>query len=432
MWDSSQLSITTSERRRIGVAVVGVGGAVATTAAAGLELMRLGLTGREGLPLADVDGDFGLCDYDELVIGGWDVCADDLSVAADHHGVLQGAELAAAAGGLAKLTPWPAIDDRGFHPGVGGDHRLSVNGKRAAVEAIRADLRTFRARADLDALVMINLASTERMIDPALPSLATPEAFERALDRDDPDIGPALLYAYACLLEHVPYANFTPSVAADAPALRALARRLGVPTAGKDGKTGQTMLKTVIAPALRSRALKVQGWYSANILGNRDGQALHDPASLASKLSTKGSVLDSILGYEVPDHVVRIDYYAPRGDAKEAWDSIDLVGFLGHRMQLKVNFLCRDSVLAAPLALELARLLDLADRRGEAGPVEPFGLFFKAPVTGDGRVPEHALHRQVNDLSRWLAEGQPPADPLTTRPAGSAGLAAKAVAEQIS
>ena len=203
----------------------------------------------------------------------------------------------------------------------------------------------------------------------------------------------------------MPYANFTPSVAAEVPALVEIARRQGVPTAGKDGKTGQTMLKTVIAPALRARALRVEGWYSTNILGNRDGQALHDSGSLASKLATKGSVLDSILGYEVPDHVVRIDYYAPRGDAKEAWDNIDLVGFLGQRMQLKLNFLCRDSVLAAPLVLELARLLDLAQRRGERGPQPALGLFFKAPVTGDG-PPEHALHRQVEELMTWLEDGQ--------------------------
>jgi myo-inositol-1-phosphate synthase len=178
-----------------------------------------------------------------------------------------------------------------------------------------------------------------------------------------------------------------------------------VPVAGKDGKTGQTMMKTVLAPAFRSRALTVEGWYSTNILGNRDGLALDDPDSLESKLQTKGSVLDSILGYAVEDHVVRIDYYRPRGDQKEAWDAIDLVGFLGQRMQVKVDFLCRDSILAAPLAIELARLTDLAQQRGQGGVQTHLGWFFKAPMTPDGSTPEHALHRQERVLLDWLATG---------------------------
>ena len=415
MSDSSTHSAS-PRAARLGLAVVGVGGAVATTAAAGLELMRLGISGHEGLPLAELGAEHELRAYEEIVIGGWDVCGDDLAVAVDAHGVLGSAELAAAAPGLAALKPWPAIDDQDFHPGVGGTHRRHVGSKRAAVEAIRADLRAFREQAGLDALVMVNLASTERVIDVDSPVLASAASFERGIGSENPEIGPALLYAYAALMEGVPYANFTPSVAAEVPALVEVARREGVPTAGKDGKTGQTMLKTVIAPALRARALRVEGWYSANILGNRDGQALHDPASLASKLATKGSVLDSILGYEVADHLVRIDYYAPRGDAKEAWDSIDLVGFLGQRMQLKVNFLCRDSVLAAPLVLELARLLDFAQRRGESGPLPALGLFFKAPMTGNG-PPEHALHRQVEQLASWLGTASGAADAI---PAGSA------------
>jgi myo-inositol-1-phosphate synthase len=174
-----------------------------------------------------------------------------------------------------------------------------------------------------------------------------------------------MLYAYAAIAEGVPYGNFTPSLAADVPALKELAARRNVPVAGKDGKTGQTMLKTVLAPALRSRALYVEGWFSTNILGNRDGLALKDPDSLKSKLDTKGTVLDSILGYEVEDHVVDINYYRPRGDSKEAWDNLDVVGFLGQKMQIKVNFLCKDSVLAAPLVIEIARVLDLAQQRGE-------------------------------------------------------------------
>ena len=211
-----------------------------------------------------------------------------------------------------------------------------------------------------------------------------------------------MLYAYAAIEAGVPYGNFTPSVAADVPALAELARRRGVPVAGKDGKTGQTLLKTVLAPALRARALHVDGWFSTNILGNRDGLALDDPDSLRSKLDTKGSVLDSILGYRVEDHIVDIRYYRPRGDDKEAWDNIDVIGFLGHRMQIKVNFLCKDCILAAPLVIEIARLLDLAQQRGEGGAQEQLSLFFKAPMTANGRAPEHAFHLQERMLADWL------------------------------
>jgi myo-inositol-1-phosphate synthase len=390
------------DERRLGLAVVGMGGAVATTAAAGTELLRLGLAGHEGLPLADRT-DLDLVPYANLAFAGWDVDPADLATAADAHGVLGTAELAAAAPGLGTLRPWPAVGSGDFCRKIDGDHRLPADGHRATIDLLREDLRRFRAAND--AVVVVNLASTERPADLAAPALATLEALERALDADDPAIGPALLYAYAALREHVPYANFTPSVSAEAPALLELAEAEGVPVAGKDGKTGQTMMKTVIAPALRSRALHVNGWYSTNILGNRDGEALDDPGSLQSKLDTKGSVLDDILGYAVDDHLVRIDLYRPRGDNKEAWDNIDVRGFLGREMQIKVNFLARDSILAAPLVIEIARLLDHAQRRGEGGVQEQLGLFFKAPMTRDGRRPEHALHRQEAALEAWLAAG---------------------------
>jgi myo-inositol-1-phosphate synthase len=212
-----------------------------------------------------------------------------------------------------------------------------------------------------------------------------------------------MLYAYAAIAEGVPYGNFTPSVAADIPALIEFAEKQGVPIAGKDGKTGQTFLKTVLAPALKSRALHVDGWYSTNILGNRDGLALSNEDSLASKVKTKSSVLDDILGYEVEDHIVDIRYYRPRGDDKEAWDNIDIHGFLGQRMQIKVNFLCKDSILAAPLAIEIARCLDVARQRGESGVQEQISTFFKLPMTRSLR-PEQAFHRQENALIRWLGK----------------------------
>jgi myo-inositol-1-phosphate synthase len=388
--------------RKVGVAVVGLGGAVSTTAVAGIELMRLGITGPEGLPLADLGTDIGLAGYDGLVFAGWDLSGDDLATAAETHRVLGPAELAAAGPALGAIRPWPAVGSTAHCRNVTGANLVDAGTLRDAVEHIRGDLRRFRDEAELDGLVLLNLASTERVMDVASPALASLDGLEAALDADDADaVNPAVLYAYAAIREGVPYGNFTPSVAADAPALIELALREGVPTAGKDGKTGQTMMKTLIAPGLRARSLKVDGWFSTNILGNRDGQALDDPASLASKLDTKGSVLDDILGYPVEDHVVSINYYRPRGDDKEAWDTIDVVGFLGQRMQVKVNFLCKDSILAAPLALEIARVLDLAARRGERGPQAQLGTFFKAPTVAEGR-PEHALHLQEEALRTWL------------------------------
>jgi myo-inositol-1-phosphate synthase len=280
-----------------------------------------------------------------------------------------------------------------------------MSGLRAQVEAIHQDLERFQREQQVERLVVINCASTERSVDLTLPLFATPESFEAALDANAPEISPAMLYAYAAVSRGIPFANFTPSIAADVPALLELARRKGAPVAGKDGKTGQTLLKTVLAPALRDRALYVSGWYSTNILGNRDGEALDDPASKAAKLDTKAAALDSILGYKVQDHIVQIQYYRPRGDNKEAWDNIDVVGFLGQPMQLKLNFLCKDSILAAPLVVELARTLDLAKRRGERGVIESLGCFFKAPMTQDGRTPEHAMPEQQRRLMQWLGVG---------------------------
>ncbi|MGH3687134.1 MAG: inositol-3-phosphate synthase [Pseudonocardiaceae bacterium] len=407
-----------SSPRRVGVAVVGVGGAVATTAAAGLELLRSGVCSSDGLPLAGIEVagrpvelSTGMVPYDGLVIGGWDLDGSDLRKAAEQHGVLDFQQLEAAGSGLSNISPWPAAGDEDFCRNMTGGNVMLVEGRRARVDTVRADLRRFREQEQLDGLVLINLASTERWPDPATACLQSAAAFEVGLDADDRAITPAMVYAYAALVEGVAYGNFTPSLGADVPALVELAQQRGVPIAGKDGKTGQTMMKTILAPAFRSRALRVEGWYSTNILGNRDGQALDDAASLHSKLQTKTKVLDSILGYPVDDHVVRIDYYRPRGDQKEAWDAIDLVGFLGQRMQIKVNFQCRDSILAAPLALEIARLLDLAQQRGEGGVQRQLGWFFKAPMTANGSTPEHALYKQERALLDWLAKPATDRDP---------------------
>jgi myo-inositol-1-phosphate synthase len=392
-----------AKRRRVGVAVVGLGGAVATTAAAGVELLRRGTNRMDGLPLADVAVP-GLARYEDLVFDGWDLNGQSLAAAVAEHRVLNDNQLDETGSALGAVRPRPGVASEAFCRRIGGANLRAVGGHRAAVAAIVEDLERMRASNDLDSLVMVNLASTERTPEDAA-ALQTADAFERGLDGDDPAIGPAMLYARAAIEAGVPYGNFTPSVAADAPALVELSRRRGVPVAGKDGKTGQTLMKTVLAPALRARALHVDGWFSTNILGNRDGEALRDRDSLASKLGTKGNVLDSILGYPVEDHIVDIRYYRPRGDDKEAWDNIDVTGFLGHRMQIKVNFLCKDSVLAAPLVLEIARVLDLAQQRGEAGPQEQLSLFFKAPMTANGHAPEHAFPAQERMLADWLAAG---------------------------
>ncbi|WP_410816468.1 inositol-3-phosphate synthase [Micromonospora sp. 050-3] len=384
---------------RIGVAVVGLGGAVATTAIAGVELLRLGMTDMSGLPLAHRTD---LVPYESMVFGGWDLAPDDLAKAAHLHRVVEPAHLDTVAGPLGKIQPWPAVADPAYCRNATGANVVPIGPLRERVSHLRADLGRFRSAQDAQRVVVVNLASTEARPDSASPVLQSLDGFEAGLDADDPVITPGLLYAYAAIREGCPYVNFTPSLGADVPALLELAVRESVPVAGKDGKTGQTLIKTVLAPAFRSRALTVEGWYSTNILGNRDGQILDDPSSLASKLDTKGSVLNQILGYDVDDHVVRIDYYRPRGDAKEAWDNVDLIGFLGQRMQLKVDFLCRDSILAAPLVLDLARLMAEAARRGESGAQEQLGYFFKAPMTRDGRTPEHALHAQERTLLDWL------------------------------
>ena len=387
---------------RIGLLIVGLGGAVASTVAAGIELLRRGATDRTGLPLAGLAGT-DLVPYEGIEIAGWDLSVDDLATAAGRHRVLPPAMLAGLHDRLAEIRPWAAVGNTAFCRNADGTNRVRANSHLGAIEQIRQDMRNFAERTAIRRLVVVNLASVESW--PAdISVLGTPERFEEALLDNHPSISPAMLYAYAAIREGIPYGNFTPSLAADIPALATLAARLGVPVAGKDGKTGQTFLKTVLAPAFRDRALHVDGWFSTNILGNNDGMVLDDADSLASKLTTKGSVLDDILGYPVEDHVCSIHYYKPRGDDKEAWDNIDVSGFLGQRMQIKVNFLCKDSILAAPLVIELARCLDLARARGEGGTQEQLGQFFKAPTMREGGAPEHDFFRQQAALVAWLQE----------------------------
>ncbi len=385
-------------QRKLGIAIVGIGGAVGTTMAAGIELLKKGLIDTAGLPLAEF-GDADLADYESIKVAGWDLFGEHLAKAAEEHDVLTHKQFVAAEEELRKIKPWAAAGNDKFLSNIEGENRLERITHRETIDKIRDDLRTFSDTCD--SVVVINLASTEKLAAEGNEILNSIAGFERALDENSEDISPAMLYAYAVIGEKIPYGNFTPSVAADIPALVEFAKTQNVPVAGKDGKTGQTFIKTVLAPALRSRALHVDGWYSTNILGNRDGLALSNEDSLASKVKTKSSVLEDILGYPVEDHIVDIRYYRPRGDNKEAWDNIDISGFLGRRMQIKVNFLCKDSILAAPLAIEIARCLDLAKRRGEGGVQEQLSVFFKLPTTNGSR-PEQAFHKQEEMLLDWL------------------------------
>jgi myo-inositol-1-phosphate synthase len=270
------------------------------------------------------------------------------------------------------------------------------------------DIERFRKENNCSRLVMVWCGSTEVFHHPA-PCHQTIEAFEKGLEANDPEIAPSQIYAYAAIMSNVPYANGAPNLSADVPALLELAKQRNVPVCGKDFKTGQTFMKTLIAPGLKARMLGVAGWYSTNILGNRDGEVLDDPGSFKSKEETKLSVLDTIFQPQLyPDlykdlhHVVRINYYKPRGDQKEGWDNIDIFGWLGYPMQIKVNFLCRDSILAAPIVLDLALFMDLAQRTGMRGIQEWLSFYFKAPMTAAGLYPEHDIFIQLMKLKNTL------------------------------
>lgn len=389
--------------RKLGIAVIGLGGAVGTTMVAGIELLKKGAIDTTGLPLANLDAQStnDLAAYENITFAGWDLFGEHLAKAALTHEVLTLKQFAAVEEELRQIKPWRATSNKDFLANIEGENTVSNNSHCETIEKIQANLREFKQTCD--SVVVINLASTEKLADEGNEIFNSLADFEKALDANATEISPAMLYAYASIAENVPYGNFTPSVAADIPALVEFAEKQNVPLAGKDGKTGQTMIKSVLAPAFKTRALRVEGWFSTNILGNRDGLALSNSDSLASKIKTKSSLLDDILGYEVEDHLVDIRYYKPRGDNKEAWDNIDLKGFLGQQMQLKVNFLCKDSILAAPLAIEIARCLDLAKQRGEKGVLEEAGIFFKFPMTRQKNAkPENALHKQEDVLLNWL------------------------------
>ncbi len=408
---------------KLGVLTQGMG-AVATTFFAGAELIRRGLaepvgslaqlgTIRLGKRTEDrmpkIKDFVPLARMEDLVFGGWDAFPDDAYEAAAYAGVLEKEHLNAVRDELREIRPFPAVFDPRYVARIEATHTKKGYGSlREASEQVREDIRVFKERNDLDRVVMVSCSSTEAYLQPQKAHFAL-EDFEAAMDASDPAISPSMVYAYAALMEGVPYANGAPSLAVDIPALTELAGEKGVPIAGKDFKTGQTLMKTIVAPGLKARMLGLSGWYSTNILGNRDGEVLDDAGSLKSKEVTKLSVLDTILRPDVhPElygdltHLVKINYYPPRGDAKEGWDNIDVFGWLGYPMQIKINFLARDSILAAPIVLDLALFLDLAKRAGMGGIQEWLSFYFKSPMSRPELYPEHDLFIQQMKLKNTL------------------------------
>jgi myo-inositol-1-phosphate synthase len=411
---------------KLGVLCVGLG-AVASTFIAGVELARRGkgkpvgsLTqlgtirlGKRTEARSPLIKDFvPLAGLDDLVFGAWDPVPDNGYESCLHCGVLDKHEHVHPIKDFLKgIEPMPAVFDQNYVKRLSGTNVKQGKNKRELAEALRKDIRDFKAKHGCDRLVMVWCASTEIFIT-AGPAHQTLESFEKAMENNDVSIAPSMLYAYASIMEGVPFANGAPNLTCDVPAIEKLARDKGVAIGGKDFKTGQTMLKTVLSPMFKARMLGVAGWYSTNILGNRDGEVLDDPESFKTKEESKLGVLEYILQPKVyPElygemyHKVRINYYPPRGDNKEGWDNIDIFGWLGYPMQIKVDFLCRDSILAAPLVLDLALFFDLAQRAGLSGIQEWLSFYFKSPQFAEGLYPEHDLFIQQTKLKntlRWM------------------------------
>ena len=347
----------------------------------------------------------------DLTFGTWDIYEDNCYEAALHAGVLEKTTLHELKEPLAAIRPMPAVFDSEYVKRITGPNLKPKGSKMDHAEMLMDDIRGFKEKTGAARLAMIWCGSTEVFHKPAAVH-QTIQDFERGLQQDDPEISPSQIYAYAALKMGVPYANGAPHLTVDTPALMDLARDRQVPLCGKDFKTGQTFMKTLIAPGLKSRMLGVSGWFSTNILGNRDGEVLDDPGSFKSKEESKLSALEQILQAELyPElykdlyHKVRINYYPPRGDAKEGWDNIDIFGWMGYPMQIKIDFLCRDSILAAPLVLDLVLFMDLAQRAGMGGVQEWLSFYFKAPMTAPGLYPEHDIFIQSMKLKntlRWM------------------------------
>jgi myo-inositol-1-phosphate synthase len=410
---------------KLGVLIPGMG-AVATTFVAGVEAVRRGLAlpvgsltqmgtvrlGKRTEGRSPAIKDFvPLARLDDLVFAGWDLFPDNAYEAALKAGVLERSHLDHIKDFLRELRPMPAVFERKFVKNLRGTNVKKAKTKMDLAEQLMDDIAGFKKARGLDRVVMVWCASTETFLRPSAvhQSLA---AFEKGLRSSSPEIAPSMIYAYAALKSGVPFANGAPNLTVDIPALHSLALKRGLPVCGKDFKTGQTLMKTILAPGLKARLLGLRGWFSTNILGNRDGEVLDDPGSFRTKEESKLSALEYILQPDLyPElyrdlyHKVRINYYPPRGDNKEGWDNLDIFGWLGYPMQIKIDFLCRDSILAAPIVLDLVLFLDLAQRTpelGRRGIQEWLSFYFKSPMTAPGLYPEHDLFIQLMKLKNTL------------------------------
>jgi myo-inositol-1-phosphate synthase len=409
-------------RGKLGILMPGMG-AVATTFIAGVQAIRRGI----GKPIGSLtqlghirigkrtdDNSPAIRDYvslarlDDIVFGGWDIFPDNAYQAAVRAGVLDARHLDPLKEELEAIRPMPAVFEQAYVKKLNGPNVKKGTSKMHLAEQVMDDIKAFKATHGCDRLVAVWCGSTEVYRKPTEVHSSL-DNFEAALRASHDEIAPSQIYAYACLKMGVPYANGAPNLSVDTPALLELARRQGLPVAGKDFKTGQTLMKTILAPGFKARMLGLSGWYSTNILGNRDGEVLDDPESFKSKEVSKLGVIDHILQpqlypelYDNISHVVRINYYPPRGDNKEGWDNIDIFGWLGYPMQIKVNFLCRDSILAAPIVLDLALFMDFAHRAGMSGIQEWLSFYWKSPMTPEGLYPEHDLFIQLMKLKNTL------------------------------
>lgn len=396
--------------KKLGVVIVGVNGAVASTVIAGVELMVRGLVPRVGMltepgnpaPGEQITDHLAFTPLEDVVFGGWDLQFSDVYAAAKHHGVLPDAQLDQVKEQLQAIKPWPAVFSGEYAANAKGDNVVKVKNFREELAHIEKTITDFKKANGCETVVMVNLASTERYQE-LLDCHKTLAAFEKGIDENHSAISPAMRYFYVANKLGVPYCNFAPSLT-NIPALQEQANELRNPYCGMDGKTGQTLLKTALASMFRLRNIKVVGWYSVNFLGNNDGLVLDNPASNKTKVLSKAAVLDSIVGYRVENHQVHIHYYKPRGDAKEAWDNIDIGGFCGVPMQMKINFLCQDSILAAPLVLDMVRLIEVAKARGEKGIQRQLSIYFKSPYVGEGENAEHDVFEQERMLVKWARE----------------------------
>ena len=410
---------------KLGILTPGMG-AVSTTFMAGVELVRRGeakpvgsLTqlgairlGKRTEKRSPLIKDFvPLAKLEDIVFGGWDVFPDNAYEAAKHAGVLSTEHLEKVKKFLSGISPMKAAFDRNYCRNLDGQHIKKAKNKYDLALQVKADIAEWKKKTKVDRIVMIWCGSTEIFLTPQ-DVHSTIAKFEQGMKDNDPNIAPSMLYAWAAITSEIPFANGAPNLTVDIPAIQQLAAKHGVPIVGKDFKTGQTLMKTILAPGFKARQLGLSGWFSTNILGNRDGEVLEDPDSFKTKEESKLGVLEYILQpklypelYGKMYHKVRINYYPPRGDDKEGWDNIDIFGWLGYPMQIKVDFLCKDSILAAPLVLDLVLFLDLAKRAGLKGIQEWLSFYFKSPMCAPELYPEHDLFIQLMKLKntlRWM------------------------------